>query len=74
FETTQFSESKPLTPSGVPWPVLIGPNRFYVGMLEDWTLADKFFERARRSLPFDAYRDLISRTRQTFHPDRWRSR
>ncbi|KAG7439410.1 uncharacterized protein BT62DRAFT_737983 [Guyanagaster necrorhizus] len=54
FETTQFSESKPLTPSGVPWPVLISPNRFYVGMLEDWTLADKFFERARRSLPFDA--------------------
>ncbi|KAK0458268.1 uncharacterized protein EV420DRAFT_1544614 [Desarmillaria tabescens] len=74
FETTQFSEAKPLTPSAVPWPVLISPSRFYVGMMEDWTLADKFFERARRSLPFDTYRDLISRTRQTFHPDRWRSR
>ncbi|KAK0200091.1 hypothetical protein DFS33DRAFT_1388387 [Desarmillaria ectypa] len=74
FETTQFSEAKPLTPSSVPWPVLISPSRFYVGMLEDWTLADKFFERARRSLPFDTYRDLISRTRQTFHPDRWKSR
>ncbi|KAK0489922.1 hypothetical protein EDD18DRAFT_1465940 [Armillaria luteobubalina] len=74
FETTQFSEAKPLTPNSVPWPVLISPTRFYVGMLEDWTLADKFFDRARRSLPYDAYRDLISRTRQTFHPDRWRSR
>ncbi|KAK0470770.1 hypothetical protein IW261DRAFT_1372351 [Armillaria novae-zelandiae] len=74
FETTQFSEAKPLTPNSVPWPVLISPTRFYVSMLEDWTLADKFFDRARRSLPFDAYRDLISRTRQTFHPDRWRSR
>ncbi|KAK0443222.1 hypothetical protein EV421DRAFT_1805503 [Armillaria borealis] len=74
FETTQFSEARPLTPNSVPWPVLISPTRFYVGMLEDWTLADKFFDRARRSLPYDAYRDLISRTRQTFHPDRWRSR
>ncbi|KAK0217252.1 hypothetical protein IW262DRAFT_1464296 [Armillaria fumosa] len=74
FETTQYSESRPLIPSGIPWPVLVNPRRFKVSDLDDWQAVDKFFKFARRYLEVNAYNKMVMRARQMFHPDRWKSR
>ncbi len=74
FETTAFSESKPLTPSSIPWPVLATPRRFKVEDLDDWQAVDGFFKFARRYLEVNAYKKMVMRARQMFHPDRWKSR
>ncbi|KAK0443219.1 hypothetical protein EV421DRAFT_537765 [Armillaria borealis] len=74
FETTPYSESKPLTSSSVPWPVLVHPRRFKVSDLDDWQAVDGFFKFARRYLQVNAYKKMVMRARQMFHPDRWKSR
>lgn len=74
FEKTQYSESKPLTPSGIPWPVLVNPRRFKVSDLDDWQGVDRFFKFARRCQQVDVYNKMMMRARQMFHPDRWKSR
>lgn len=74
FETTTYSESKPLTPSSIPWPVLVTPRRFKVSDLDDWQAVDGFFKFAKRYLEVNAYKKMVMRARQMFHPDRWKSR
>ncbi|KAK0470773.1 hypothetical protein IW261DRAFT_928782 [Armillaria novae-zelandiae] len=74
FETSQYSESKPLTPSGIPWPVLDNPRRFKVSDLDDWQAVDSFFKFARGDLQVNVYNKMVMRARQMFHPDRWMSR
>lgn len=74
FEKARYSESKPLTPSGVPWPVLVNPRRFKVSDLDDWQAVDGFFKFARRYLEVNAFKKMVMRARQMFHPDRWKSR
>ncbi|KAK0227385.1 hypothetical protein EDD85DRAFT_853592 [Armillaria nabsnona] len=74
FETTTYSELKPLTPSSIPWPVLVTPRCFKVSDLDDWQAVDGFFEFARGYLEVNAYKKMVMRARQMFHPDRWKSR
>ncbi|KAK0200088.1 hypothetical protein DFS33DRAFT_1400182 [Desarmillaria ectypa] len=74
FETMQYSESKPLTSSGIPWPVLTNPRRFKESDLDDWQAVDSFFKFSRRHQEAHAYKKMVMRARQMFHPDRWKSR
>ncbi|KAG7440353.1 uncharacterized protein BT62DRAFT_938171 [Guyanagaster necrorhizus] len=74
FETTQYSESKPLTSAGIPWPVLVNPRKFKVTDLDDWQAVDGFFKVIRRHLERHLYKKVVMRARQMFHPDRWKSR
>ncbi|KAK0440693.1 uncharacterized protein EV420DRAFT_1279082, partial [Desarmillaria tabescens] len=74
FETTRYSKSKPLTSSGIPWPVLTNPRRFKVTDLDDWQAVDGFFKFAKRYQEAHVYKKMVMRARQMFHPDRWKSR
>ncbi|KAK0458265.1 uncharacterized protein EV420DRAFT_388546 [Desarmillaria tabescens] len=74
FETTEYSKSKPLTSSGIPWPVLTNPRRFKVTDLDDWQAVDDFFKFAKRYQEAHVYKKMVMRAKQMFHPDRWKSR
>ncbi|KAJ7653149.1 hypothetical protein DFH06DRAFT_527315 [Mycena polygramma] len=75
FDTTKFSETKPLTFRAIPWPVLTDPLELNVEQI-DWGAVELFFGRVKIQLATNVaeYNRLVEKVHRIFHPDKWKSR
>jgi hypothetical protein len=70
FDTLKFSESQPFTYLNAPWPLLHQPDSLLVDDVQRSSV-EAFFEAVEKIVPLVEYKELLRKTQQRFHPDKW---